>query len=885
MGIEGIEISKLSGKLQQLATAADDGNGVIENNEIEIFKGYADAAVKNGQVSEDDYKAIFGADIKTTQPATNPQQTTYTKKDVKRMEKYVVTILKEEVAASPSEIKAKLQERLGVNADDPKYKDLQGQVEYILNAINEVGYKSKDDVDKLEKTVKEKLQIGKKDDFAKDVLKALVENAEVAQRSKEYGEIKEAYEKLVKAGMDEEAAYKEARKEFKDKGSYYKDYLKHGNIFYKALHWKRKDSDFEKRTIMPEARATVREAISESDSTSSKGVERDAKKSLEADGDYNRYTKKALGGENNFGEWISGKDSDMKVARKNQATKNEVEGIREDGLSAEEIHDAVDKRSTFGSKVTFGLLFKKKTQLFEALKTSGLIVDKGNGEYDVSKLSMIIGEHVGANYKLDRQSSDFKALAEITKTTSALAVATELKNLRPEEAKMLVEMCGYKVEGKNWGKAILGATIGALVNGLGAGAGAATNDRPIIDTVVENNNHVELNFQATGATLDELIEQFSNVEGATLKYIEGGLQVIVDQQNLVPLFWKASRHIVETALKGAAVGAAFGLLAGLKDSPEKPITSTQFECTTLEEYAKVLDSEAKQKALKPQYKEALMHIAATFIKEDESGNKYWDCEAYKMFLNKAAGNGGVLNREELIGALGELKKDNNDVDDIDDDDDHGNDPVEDEHNYSTHNKEAVPAEYENVPVIDGRTTSWEKIAGQYDCLKERYGLADAIRMIKIAQGINNGDYSKENLEKLLALSKKGLSHMKNVEGLDYEAYKSALQATYLPALKKDNEGNNIPGTGVKVPVELAECTRDASKSLKAEASSNDGEVVDPTGHAADKIKVRDGQPARYYARFDGGAVQEYDSMQKRDQAVQAFKAKYPNAKVEKWSEE
>lgn len=78
------------------------------------------------------------------------------------MEKYVVTILKEEVAASPSEIKAKLQERLGVNADDPKYKDLQGQVEDILNAINEIGYNSKDDVDKLEKAVKEKLQIGKK---------------------------------------------------------------------------------------------------------------------------------------------------------------------------------------------------------------------------------------------------------------------------------------------------------------------------------------------------------------------------------------------------------------------------------------------------------------------------------------------------------------------------------------------------------------------------------------------------------------------------------------------------------------------------------------------------------------------------------------------------
>lgn len=752
MGIEGIEISKLSGKLQQLATAADDGNGVIENNEIEIFKGYADAAVKNGQVSEDDYKAIFGADIKTTQPATNPQQTTYTKKDVKRMEKYVVTILKEEVAASPSEIKAKLQERLGVNADDPKYKDLQGQVEYILNAINEVGYKSKDDVDKLEKTVKEKLQIGKKDDFAKDVLKALVENAEVAQRSKEYGEIKEAYEKLVKAGMDEEAAYKEARKEFKDKGSYYKDYLKHGNIFYKALHWKRKDSDFEKRTIMPEARATVREAISESDSTSSKGVERDAKKSLEADGDYNRYTKKALGGENNFGEWISGKDSDMKVARKNQATKNEVEGIREDGLSAEEIHDAVDKRSTFGSKVTFGLLFKKKTQLFEALKTSGLIVDKGNGEYDVSKLSMIIGEHVGANYKLDRQTSDFKALAEITKTTSALAAATELKNLSEQEAKMLVEMCGYKVEGKNWGKAILAATAGALVTGLSAAGSAATNKKYVLDSKVTNSNHVEFNLKCSGKTLQDLQKQLGAIDGATLNLIEGGLQVIIDQKSVVPLLWKGSKKIMDTALKAAIPGAVLGLLAGLKDSPEKPITSTQFNCTTLEEYAKVLDSEVKQKAIDPKYKDALMMIAATFITEDKDGNKVWDCEGYKTFLNNAAGNGGVLNREELIGAVQQLK-DKPPVEHTDEEDD-GDEEITtggDEEGETV--PEKCPLEKNNNPVD---TTlphkvkfgdSWEELVNAYfptwkECYGKMYGKGGAIQALKKAVSKNEQEYKK-----------------------------------------------------------------------------------------------------------------------------------------------
>lgn len=328
MGIEGIEISKLSGKLQQLATIADDGNGVIEGQEIAVFENYAKTAVQNGQVSEDDYKAIFGSEITTTAPqattaATNPQTKSYSKKDTKRMESYVKTILKEESiqVTDPSKLLARLQERLGASADEPMYKNLQGQVAYILNAINEIGYNSKDDVEKLEKKVKDKLKISKKDDFAKDALELLVKNAETVQRAKEYGEIKAAYETLTDAGMDEEVAYQEVRKEFKDKGSYYGDYLKHGSLAYKIFHMKRKTSKFEKQTIMPEARQTTREAISESESTSSKGVKSDAKSTLKANDDYNRYTKKALKGENNFGTWISGQDSDMKVARKNRATQ------------------------------------------------------------------------------------------------------------------------------------------------------------------------------------------------------------------------------------------------------------------------------------------------------------------------------------------------------------------------------------------------------------------------------------------------------------------------------------------------------------------------------------------------------------------------------------
>lgn len=851
MGIDGIEISKLSGKLQQLANIADNGNGILEKDEIKIFKDFAQTAVENGQVSESDYKAIFGSEIKNSAATTNPQKKTYTKKEMERMDSYAITILNEEVANSPEKLLSKLTERLGVQANNPYYKDLQNQIKYIMNAVNEIGYNSKDDVEDLEKKVKEKLHIGRKDDFAKDTLKALVKNAEYVQSTKEYNEVKNAYTKLTDAGVNAELAFDQVKKEFKSKGSYYKAQLE-----------KLEDS-----YIMPKARQTVRDAIYESDATKSRRVKQDTKETLRSNGDWNKYTEKALGGENNFGEWISGKDSDMKITRKNQARKNVVIDIRENGLTSDEIHDSVDKKKTF-------LFFKKKTQLFEALVSSGLITDLGNGKYDVSALSELIGLHVGANYKMDRTSSDYKALAEKTKTTSALAAATELKNLTEDEAKMLVEMCGYKVEGKNLGKAILGATIGALVNGLGAAGAAATNPR----AVAYNNDHFEFNLDMGSADLDKFMDENSYVissleeQGGIVNIANGVLQIIIDKNDVR----RFSKFILETGLKSSIIGAAAGLIAGLKDAPEKPITSTQFECTTLEEYAKVLDSEAKQKALAPEYKDALMLIALSFTNEDGS----WNCDEYKLFLNEAAGNGGVLNREELLGALSEINK-KEDVTEKN----NTTPVVEKDHNYSTKDKNAVAAEYKDIPVIDGSTTSWSKIAGQYDCLVDRYGLQDAIRMIKIAQAINNGDYGKENMERLLAISKKGLSHMKNIEGLDFEAYKSALQATYLPSLKKDNEGNNIPGTGVKVPVNIADCIRDESKSLKADKATPAEEIVNPTGNATDRIKVRDGQAAKYYVRLDGGAVQEYDSMQERDKVVAEFKAKYPSAKVEKWKEE
>ena len=773
----GIDISSLNGRLKEIAETADrngNANGKLDNiRELNLFEANAKAAITEEQkggnkagFEADDINKILGLEKSST--ATNPVKVSYSKKDVKSFEDYTMKVLKEEVGTMDRDT---ILERLGMKKDDPEhsanlnnpvYKDILDKFDKVAAEIKRVGYDSKDDVDALKK----KVNIDKKDDFTKDVLKVLIDDAETKQRAKEYGEIKTKYDEAVKAGMNEEEAYRQVRKEYKGKGSYYKDYLKHGSFAYKVFHMKRKSSEFEKNTIMADARKTARMAQRESDATSSGQVKQDAKATMKKNGDWNKYTKRALNGENNFGEWISGKDSDMKIGRKNVARENKVENIRENGLTEKQIHKALDKRSTFGSKATLGLFFKKKTQLFEALKSSGLIEDKGNGNFDVSKLSLLIGDNVGANYKLDRQSKDFKALSEITKTTSALAVATELKNLSPKEAKMLVEMCGYDIEGKGLdvGKAILGATAGALVSGLGGGVGAATNKRNIIDRNINAITHLEVNIKSdTDISVGDIVGDLDGAN-ATINPVTGGIQILIDVKKVVPFYRKASRHILKTALKSAMVGAAFGMITGLKDKPETPITSTQFNCTTLEEYGKRLDNEVKQNAISPKYAEALKLVAATFVKKGENGENVWDCDQYKAFLNKAAGDGGILNREEFITMLERMDKpektdkpekieDNTQHDEVHDTDDDGDDIVPNRCDVSMRETEGKDTTFTHKVKFGD---SWGEIVKAYfpnykECFGTLEGKKGAIRALKKALATDaDGNVNNALYQKLLA---------------------------------------------------------------------------------------------------------------------------------------
>ena len=75
MGIEGIEISKLSGKLQQLATAADDGNGVIDDLGIDnISQIKKKAAIAKAEAEKEIAKMITKQSLVLISKQLNRQQ-------------------------------------------------------------------------------------------------------------------------------------------------------------------------------------------------------------------------------------------------------------------------------------------------------------------------------------------------------------------------------------------------------------------------------------------------------------------------------------------------------------------------------------------------------------------------------------------------------------------------------------------------------------------------------------------------------------------------------------------------------------------------------------------------------------------------------------------
>ena len=634
----GIDISKLEGVMKTLASLSDnDGNGKIEGEkENSIFKGYADNALESGQVSEEDYKNIFGLETKKSSSATAPATTNpMSRKERKAAEKaaegredYVVRALNTVVNSGSSDVVEDLHTALENVADTPEYVDLQGQVQYISNKVNEIleaskGQDQKDVINDLEKNVKDALHIGRKDKFAKEVLELLVKNAEQTQMSNEYKEVQEAFKREVAKGdKTYDEAFKAVKEEYKGKGSYYKTVL--NNLEDKYVQQLKDEKAY----------AALQQADVDGKATRRK-VRKAANEILEKDDIH--ISKRSLK------EVSTGNETRVHTAVGNRVREINVEKAK--SQSKEQILKAIGG----------------KEDLFEALVAAGLITEKEDGNYDLTNLSNVIIKEVGSDMYLDKMSKDYNIISEKHGTYKTLELETKLDDLSDSEAKDLIELCGIEIQGKNWGKVLLKTTLGAALGALAAGGAEAA--RPNEEYNYYKEHTLEQSLHIDTNDLDnikyEVWENGEKIPGVEIPAIdvnvpEGGtygaqaiVDVAINMKQVKDIVFSGGKFVLSNALKGAMIGAAVGFLGGVlqDDDREIPVAELGFECTTLADYIKTVEKK------NPEWADVLTAIAMTF--SDEEGN--WDCAGYKAFLEKAAGN-DILNRKELMAELQKLRK-------------------------------------------------------------------------------------------------------------------------------------------------------------------------------------------------------------------------------------
>ena len=877
MGLE-LNLKDLSGKAivvveRAIAKADKNGDNKIDFNnqeEVTIFAKEIKEQYEKGNLKMDEYiqlqRPIDTDKVQEAEPSKKEvrQAKREDKKDETRINNTFTRYMDELVqgGGTPDQVLDALDERFGSQKDNKEYLAFKTAVTEVLVALDTVTSLTVKDVDKNHNEVKEALEaVGKNDKLHRQILRDLEKMQKTEIRYEAFNDISAIYADIVakdkEAGVEkrtDEAIMNDVKTQLEKDGKL--------SGATRATYNDAIDA-YEKDKVMTEARKVMSEAIyGQIDSTKWRDVRSGAKKALQDSGVYDKYVEKAF--KQNFGDAISGKKKLSRTTSENQARENNVafKSIQ----SKDEILKALGKKS----------------EVFEALISQGLITQREDGYYDMTKLQDILLVQVGADYKQARDIKEDRAISEKLRTLGKLSVDTKLNTLTEKEAKEVLKLCGFDIEKKDWGRVILQTILGGVVGGLAGGAIEATRPsqnkivRPedVIDSALDGNYEIKIPIN-NEIKIDGALKDFVTITQTG--------EVIIQLKDLVsahPVLVQFMKQVPATALKSGLVGAALSFLNALgQDKAAIPVTVTQFQETDINDYITRLAKET------PEYAPAFTALAKMF--EDENGN--WNVEEYKLFLDRTAGTGHKLERDELVGALKKLyqqpkteKTEKTEQVEDNSKEETSTTPktnvIADGESYEHKTKEVA------IPTIDGRKTSWAKIAQSYECLVEKHGLGKAIRMVKIAQAITDGNYTEERLEELYNLSIKGASKLKNIEGIDYEKYYSVLTATYLSPYEYDKDGNVIEGTGVKVPVNLAGCKRDVEKNLTAPKAEGSDRVIAPKGHAADTVTEHYAIPV-WGIKVNNGEIEVYYNKADSDKRFAELKTQYPDAKVEKLTRE
>lgn len=613
----GLDISKIeNAALKRLAYTfdTDSEKNVLSETEFELFK---QEAAKRTDISDEDFNQAMG--LYTTNPVAKTEATEVTKNTADTKNTSNKNLTKETNEAHINYLKAYVSDGISRQAAlteldkkpnlDPEFRKAVADVIALMpetfTSSKEVKHKE------LEKKLKD---ANMDDDLHKEILKQLEKMAKNECVAAKTNEIAEAYaaKKAEDPSKTSQQIMDEIKKEAKNADKFKDDFKTAYNSFNQP---------------MIEAFDKVYAAIAQVQDIENGGKVQDkAEEILKANGQWDKYTKKALLGSRNvfkrFGSFLTGSKSDGRIASDNHGRATRVEHKK--------IQTTEEITKTLGGK----------TDLFIAMKEAGLIKETEDGKWDLSELSAIIGKQVGTDYTLNRDAKKDTDTSEIRMTTAKLAALSGLGDqLSEDEAKALVKLCGYKVEGKHWGRAIFQGIVGAASGAaLTAGSAYAAGQMPK-DITVQYYKDKTYDFSAD---LQKAIESGKLPEGVTVD-ASGQIHIVTDiLVNIPKLAGQLNQLALWSAVPGALVGGALGLASGLKDKGQMPKIPVNFDEMNYEDYAATL------KESKTEYANVALLIAASFV----DGDGKWDREGYKNFLNEMAGDkNGIINREELIGGL------------------------------------------------------------------------------------------------------------------------------------------------------------------------------------------------------------------------------------------
>lgn len=621
MGID-IDISKLKGNLKLYAGIADNqdnGNEKIDTDkDLSIFKEHAQTAVQNGEVTDAYYKAIFGSEIKTPTaqtakaPVSNP--VTLTKKQVKDHNERVKDSVKEMVKSgvAPKDLMAKLEKEYSNSAE---YKQMLDEVNYTLNLVNDTNYNSKEDVENIHKKVKAQLkQDGKWDDFHKDLLDSLEDQAKTAQISKEFKTLVAEYES-VKATMQKTKVVKQNGDNFKAYVDIVKDKLEK-NKTWKESYTKQAFDQLEDYARKDAKHLVESRLANETGATTKKGL------------------RKELRGMNKGGDaYQNDAIQDIKTDRKVYARKHKVENKANalSSITADALRTELGKRGyqyNFAKKAS---AHKIGNEIFKKLNKSYLpTVRKEDGTYDLSKLSEEIASRVGQDYKVNLSKDD--KMSELKNIQNHLRSITG-QDFTNNETKVLINMLGFDREHKDHTPNILKTAAGVI--GGAAAALSSTSKLNVSQTVAMTIEDTQV--------AQNIIKQLeaSGVQPGVTELADGSISITVLQEYM-------RDSTITDILKGAGIGvltsALFDVVIGNGKDEKSCMSISDYDIndptyTDAEKYKEYVANVFKKN---PEKVDALHTLVDAY--KEKFGDQ-WHAH-FQQALRDMAGVGSKLNPEE-----------------------------------------------------------------------------------------------------------------------------------------------------------------------------------------------------------------------------------------------